>query len=344
MRHLLAPALLVLLLLVLVAPAGAQTTPAPQIASPVAGQSFDRAIGLTLGVRAAPGSSVVFGVSVSRLTDERGLLAGDDLYLVEDAAPFSGDAGLFVHAPGPASVLGRRPGTYYVQAKVTGPDGQAVPSDIGTFEITLPKSWTTRGKIPRSLGRQGRGSFLVNTRGLPAEVTAERFSALLTTSARRWGLRARGTTTRSPGKRDHRNVTGFSSEMPEGVLGLQVDFRERRLRVRNGQTSVRTVVVEQDLLLSDAVTWQQGPEHPTPSEFDLESTIVHELGHFAGNKQHRKRCQGSASPMIESIGAGEFWRTPFDRWIACASARTASTGGWAPVRRAGRIEHVVIDL
>jgi hypothetical protein len=343
-----APALALLLALVLAAPAAAQTqTPPPTISQPLAGQSFDRGLGLTFGLHAVPGSRVRYGVSASGQTDADGILAGADLYFAEDAAPSSGDAGLFVLTPGPATVLGRRPGTYFVQAKVQRPDGTTVASDIVTFRITLPASWTKRGRIPRAIGRQGhRQRFAISTRGLPGEVTLDRLRSLLRTSAKRWNLRAAGSTTRAPGRQDGHNVVGFSHELPSGTLGLQIDFRETRARIRNGVHTVRTVVTEQDLLLNDSVPWEQGPEHPTPSEFDLESTIIHELGHFAGNKKHATRCRGVVSPMIDAIGNGEFWRTPFDRWIFCPSGTSAvAQAGLRPAPvRFGRLAHMVVDV
>jgi hypothetical protein len=341
-----APVLALLLAVVLAAPAAAQA-PAPKITQPLAGQSFDRALGLTLGLRADPGSRVRYGVSVSGLTESTGLLAREDLYLAQDAAPSSGDAGLFILTPGPTTVLGRRPGPYYVQAQVQRPDGTVVASDIVEFRITLPASWTKRGRIPRAIGRQGhRQRFAISTQGLPDEVGFDRLRSLLRTSARRWNLRAGGSTTRAAGRQDGRNVVGFSHDLPSGTLGLQIDFRQTRVRIRNGVRSVKTVTTEQDLLLNDSVPWQQGPDHPAPSEFDLESTIVHELGHFAGNKKHATRCKGINSPMIDAIDSGEFWRTPFDRWIDCPKGTTALFGGAmrpAP-RRSGRLAHVVVDV
>jgi hypothetical protein len=345
MRRAPAPALARLLILAFAVPAAAQAPP-PAITQPPAGQSFDRALKLTFGLRAEPGSRVRYGVSVSRRTDGTGLLSAEDLYLARDASASSGDAGLFVLAPGPTSVLGRRPGTYYVQARVQRPDGTAVASDIVEFRITLPASWTKRGRIPRAIGRQGhRQRFAISTRGLPADVGLDRLRSLLRTSARRWNLRAGGSTTRAPGLQDGHNVVGFSHDLPEGTLGFQVDFRETRVRIRNGVRSVKTVTTEQDLLLNDSVPWQQGPEHPTPSQLDLESTIIHELGHFAGNKAHAKRCNGISTPMIDAIGSGEFWRTPFDRWIDCRKAPAAFVGGaFQPVpKRVWRFAHAVVD-
>ena len=45
---------------------------------------------------------------------------------------------------------------------------------------------------------------------------------------------------------------------------------------------------------------------------------------MAGNKKHRSRCTNS--PMIEALGAGEWWRGARDKWFGdCSSgARAAS--------------------
>ena len=52
--------------------------------------------------------------------------------------------------------------------------------------------------------------------------------------------------------------------------------------------------------------------------------MIHELGHLAGNKRHRGRCANS--PMIEALGAGEWWRGARDKWFGQCStgARTSS--------------------
>ena len=73
------------------------------------------------------------------------------------------------------------------------------------------------------------------------------------------------------------------------------------------------VVVERDLALRTDENWAAGPDYPALDEVDLESVLLHELGHMAGNKRHRPRCTNS--PMDEALGAGEWWRGSRDKWF-----------------------------
>ena len=52
--------------------------------------------------------------------------------------------------------------------------------------------------------------------------------------------------------------------------------------------------------------------------------LLHELGHMAGNKKHRPRC--SNSPMIEALGAGEWWRGARDKWFGDCRGATRVFG------------------
>src|SRR5262249_30181790 len=72
-------------------------------------------------------------------------------------------------------------------------------------------------------------------------------------------------------------------------------------------------VIEQDLALNPAEDWAAGPGYPGLSQIDLESVLLHELGHMAGNKRHRAVCANS--PMIAALGAGEWWRGARDHWF-----------------------------
>jgi hypothetical protein len=61
--------------------------------------------------------------------------------------------------------------------------------------------------------------------------------------------------------------------------------------------------------------------------------VLHEIGHAAGNHGHATGC--ASSPMNESIGLGEWWRTPRDNFrlgcVRAALGRAASA--------MGRLEH-----
>ena len=74
-------------------------------------------------------------------------------------------------------------------------------------------------------------------------------------------------------------------------------------------------------------------EYPDDNHIDLESVVLHELGHMAGNRHHQPRCTNS--PMVESLGRGEWWHTPQDWFertcgsVSAVRARGAASG--APV-------------
>jgi hypothetical protein len=63
--------------------------------------------------------------------------------------------------------------------------------------------------------------------------------------------------------------------------------------------------------------------------------LLHELGHFAGNKEHRPRC--SNSPMIESLAKGEWWRSS-DDWFNwnCAKSPSSPAAGAGASKRSRR--------
>jgi hypothetical protein len=143
-------------------------------------------------------------------------------------------------------------------------------------------------------------------------VSAARFKALARRAAARWGLRAGGWTKRIAGVQDGHSVAGFSSDVPAGVLGLETDY------VRAGK------IVERDLALRADENWAAGPGYPGLDQVDLESVVLHELGHMAGNKKHSARCANS--PMDEALGAGEWWRGPRDKWYGACGAHASSVG------------------
>ena len=100
--------------------------------------------------------------------------------------------------------------------------------------------------------------------------------------------------------------------MPDDTLGVQTDF------IRAG------VVIERDLELNANQNWAAGPDYPALDEFDLESVLLHELGHMAGNKKHLARCTNS--PMGKKLGAGEWWRGSRDKWFGnCSTSARASS-------------------
>jgi hypothetical protein len=216
--------------------------------------------------------------------------------------------GLMGWAAPSSSVLRRRPGTYYWQAYVQDPTG-LVLGPVQKLVVTLPAGDRGRGRLYPRFGRRGSASFLLSSANLPVAVSKGRFRALAGTTAARWGLRASRWTRLVAGARDGHSVAGFSAEVPEGVLGVETDFTS------GGR------VVEQDLALNPAEDWAAGPDYPGLAQIDLESVLLHELGHMAGNKRHRALCANS--PMIVALGAGEWWHGARDHWFASCSATAA---------------------
>jgi hypothetical protein len=309
----------------LAAPAGASAQPTLRYAAPAA--SIARGAPLTFAVQttAAPGA-VTVRVAGALETGADGLLTGaDGTWLDAQAAPLA--SGLIGWTVPRSSVLRQRPGTYYWQAFVPGEPPQLV-GPVQKLQVTLPPGDRGRGRLFPRFGRRGSARFLESMANLPATVSRTRFRTLARATAARWGLRAAGWTRLTAGARDGYDVAGFSPDVPAGVLGLETDF------TRGGR------VIEQDLALNPDEDWAAGPAYPRLTQIDLESVLLHELGHMAGNKRHRAVCTNS--PMVVALGAGEWWRGPRDHWFGqCTGAvAAAATAASAP----GLLAHRVVPV
>lgn len=236
------------------------------------------------------------------------------------------------HLPAQSSIR-IRPGTYWWQVAAFqknaagGLDRVVAPAQ--RVELYFPSAWSRRGPIDRRFGRHGHTRFWLSSRGLPGGVDPGRLRTIVAVSARRWGLHLVGWTSKTAGVRDNVNVAGFGAVPVSGALAVQADLYTKRYRVfrhcteqrLNGVVVQRTcgpvqqqyigkVITDQDLIIRTDVPWAMGPARPGLDEYDLESVVVHELGHMAGNKKHAPRC--SNTPMGRSLAMGEWWRTPHD--------------------------------
>jgi hypothetical protein len=314
-----------LLLGALVAPAGASAQPTLRYTAPAA--SIARGAPLTFAVQAtAAPDTVTVRVAGALETGADGLLTGPDgTWLDAPATPLA--SGLLGWTVPRSSVLRQRPGTYYWQAFVPGEPPQLV-GPVQKLEVTLPAADRGRGRLFPRFGRRGSARFLLSAANLPATVSRARFRRLARTTAARWALHAAGWTRLTAGVQDGHDVAGFSPDVPAGVLGLETDF------TRGGR------VIEQDLALNPAEDWAAGPAYPRLTQIDLESVLLHELGHMAGNKRHRSVCTNS--PMVVALGAGEWWRGPRDHWFGqCSGAvAAAATAASAP----GLLAHRVVPV
>jgi len=303
-----------LLALVAAAPAGAQEL-LPPPAAERAPTAIRRGGALDLAIRSAtPAGSVVIRVSGTGETDDYGRLHGPRGTYTDHAAMPGADPTLHEWRPSASFLARRRPGTYWWQAYLVGPAADDAEDPVGPVESFTVKARTRAGgRLAGRYGRTNHQGFYVSSGGFPAVVDPARFRTIIRRSASRWGLKAHGWTSALAGRADGFNVAGFG-KVPKQALAMQVEY------VRRGRVLDRDLVIRRDL------DWQLGPAYPAMDEYDLESVLLHELSHFAGNKRHRPRCANS--PLVEAMAAGEWWRGPGDRWsFGCGRLASAASAG-----------------
>jgi hypothetical protein len=207
------------------------------------------------------------------------------------------------------------PGTYYWQVSRAGANGACDATDVRRIVLTggLPARPELAGlsqqRIPSRIGRSNGAAFVIRTSGIPGNVTAPRFLALVRNSGRRWRLHSRGTVAGRPQFGNGRSEVGFSTaQVPRGAIAVTIVGRRRSDGTR-----------ERDLILRADIPWQQGPDHPTRQQIDLETVLLHEFGHFAGNEFHVPRgCRDT--PMVVGLATGEWWRSTTDfSYRACSN-------------------------
>jgi hypothetical protein len=194
----------------------------------------------------------------------------------------------------------------------------------------------TGAPIPLSDGaKRKHHTFAVNDQNVPVGVDPARFLALATDSGVRWGSVVSGRTSRSPGYEDGRDVVGFGSTESDTLGITQFPYRIRQARrcVGHGYTRRcayknvgRVFTGEADITLNDDLDWQQGPDLPDPDQYDLQSTLIHEFGHYAGNPHVRGQCVNN--PLVTALSSGDYWRSPTE-WsrAQCTSRLIVGTGG-----------------
>jgi hypothetical protein len=197
-----------------------------------------------------------------------------------------------------------RPGTYFWQVHRAGPGAacEAAPVRRLTVVATPARARAprlSRSLIPTSIGGSNHAAFTVRLGGIPRSVSRSRFLTLARITGRRWRLRFAGTRPGRPVLGNGRSEVGFATRyVPADALAVTIVRPAGRGRV------------ERDLFLRADLPWQPGPAHPSPAQIDLETVLLHEFGHVAGNRRHASRCRDT--PMIVALGRGEWWRSPGD--------------------------------
>ena len=156
----------------------------------------------------------------------------------------------------------------------------------------------------------------------PRGVTAARFLKLAQRSGAHWGATYLRRTSHRPGVQDGHNVVGFARATSAGAGGQTYCFDGLLHQHRRG---LHEHCAERDILINPRVDWQQGPRYPRFHEYDLETVLLHEFGHFSGWwPREGRRCTNS--PMASPLYNGEWWRSRRDyHWRGCGRRSTASS-------------------
>src|SRR3954466_11282540 len=126
---------------------------------------------------------------------------------------------------------------------------------------------------------------------VPIGVDPVYFKSLTTAVAYSWRIPIGGETLALPGSRDGVNSIGFSSTLPENVLGAYVYWPRRLYRMqkrctrgpggrrvcKRGKRHVHPEIAEADVAFSNAFPWNQGPGYPGKDQIDLPTVEFHEL-------------------------------------------------------------------
>ena len=219
-------------------------------------------------------------------------------------------------------VVRPRPCSYSAVRHMVVTGGEAAPElPAAPVAPAAPVPKLSHAPIPLSIGRSNHAQLVLDVAGLPATVSRSRFSTLVRNSAARWRLSVRGPAFRTPKLHDGRSDIGFNGALvPPQALAITIGQMMTPVYVRTHcnaggcaqtRTRGRSRLVEVDVAIRPDAPWQPGPAYPDASQVDLETTILHELGHAAGNGRHTPiGCHDT--PMVVGLDGGEWWRSTTD--------------------------------
>jgi hypothetical protein len=307
--------------------AGSAQAPAPVPIAPADGARATAGAALSFRGRGAQGDLVVALSRSPVPVGACGEIGGEGGRL--PGVPTAGDPTLLQFS----APAGLPAGTWFWQ--VRSPSACAASAPL-RLVVAAPLPALSREPIPRSIGTTNHATIVMAFGRRSPGVGRARLEMLVRNSARRWRLRVRGPVGSVPVLGDGRSEVGFSGALVAArALGTTIIQRHRVVRVRRIcspsacrtiRTRLRAFVTERDLALRPGIAWQPGPAHPSRRQYDLETVILHELGHVAGNLRHTGvGCHDT--PMVRALDRGEWWRSTSDfHYRDCgAAARRAFT-------------------
>jgi hypothetical protein len=350
----------------LATPAGASAVvapPQPNAPADGAGLRRDAPITFTAQNPSDPAGSVYVNVAATASVDANGVLDGQilDLLNLFDGPPtYTSYPRGYVSETDYLSVLG----TYYWQVDRYDCDYPDCIAHGPVHSFTIIPASEHITPIPASAGHQVDADHLHAFRlypgSLPDGVDLDRFQTIAVRSAARWGIGFGGRTDAKPHDPsdvpDGVSSVGFSPEIQPGPLGLASIYQQRtykpgkricrrrhgrRVCHRGPRQFAGLKVVDEDIELDPYQLWQAGPRYPNMDQFDLESVLLHEFGHFAGNA-HAPDC--SNTPMVATQAPEDWWHAADDFYVdLCGEATPAARLGSAALPDFGAITRIVPD-
>jgi hypothetical protein len=231
----------------------------------------------------------------------------------------------------PSSAAGARKACLYVRTSAGDTLLAESPFTVPRPIVLPPGSGVPRAPIPRSVGLRRHFAYRLSLTAIPRGVDRTRYSLVARAAAKRWGLRFAGFTTRPARSGDGIDTVGFSPSVPSYALGVTSIRTVRYYRRTGGRPRlVRQRVVERDTRLAAGAPWHAGPGDPPADRVDLQTVVIHELGHYAGNR-HVRNCTNS--PMWVALRPGEWWHSRTD-WFQFGCGRDTAQARAAHARAA----------
>ena len=248
--------------------------------------------------------------------DADGLLTGPDgTWLDETATQATTDLAVWSVPRTRSCASG--PGHYYWQAYLTGDAANGAEEPIGPvqeLDVTLPyRRQGPRQRCSRSSAAAASKSFYLSSAGFPGSVAATRFQKVVKTAASRWGLKALRWTSAKAGVQDGFNVAGFSSSV-DARRARRAD-RLRQARQASSRATSRS---------TPARTGTRARTIRRSTRSTSRASCCTSSATWRATRSTSARCTNS--PMIEALGAGEWWRGARDKWFGDCAASASSVG------------------